>query len=64
MRSECKIFSLIADCTPDISHVEQLSVTVKYVDVTNGGDDNEICERFLGFTSIETPVVRGSQMLY
>jgi hypothetical protein len=46
-------FSVTADCTPDIIHLEQLSVTVRYVDVTNENNDNEICERFLAFTSTD-----------
>jgi hypothetical protein len=45
-----KYFSIIANCTPDISHVEQLSQTTRFVDLTNENADAEICEQFLGFT--------------
>jgi hypothetical protein len=30
-----KYFSVTAYCTPDISHVEQLSLTIRFVDLTN-----------------------------
>jgi hypothetical protein len=30
-----KYFSTTADRTPDISYVERLSVTIRYIDVTN-----------------------------
>jgi hypothetical protein len=33
--------------------MEQLSVTLRYVDVTNEDNDNEICEQILGFASID-----------
>lgn len=32
-----KYYSIIADCTPDISHTEQLSLTIRFADIT---DDN------------------------
>jgi hypothetical protein len=48
-----KHFSMTADCAPDISHVEQLSLTVRFIDLTNENADAEICEQFLVFTSIE-----------
>jgi hypothetical protein len=51
-----KYFSLIAACTPDISHVEQ--VTMRYVDVTNE-NCNEMCERFLRFTPIDVSSGKG-----
>jgi hypothetical protein len=28
-------------------------VAIRYVDVTNENNDNEMCERFLGFTSVD-----------
>jgi hypothetical protein len=58
-----KYFSIIADCIPNIGHVEQLSLMIRFVDLTNENADAEICERFLGFTS-RSPLVRGSQMLH
>jgi hypothetical protein len=34
-------------------------VTIRYVDGTNENNDNEICEWFLGFTSIEDSSSKG-----
>jgi hypothetical protein len=34
-------------------------VTVRYVDVTNENNDNEICEPFLGFASIDDSSGKG-----
>jgi hypothetical protein len=45
-----KYFSIIANCIPDIIHVEQLSLTIRFVDLTNENADAEICEWFPGFT--------------
>jgi hypothetical protein len=30
-----KYYFIIADCTPDISHMEQLSLTIRFVDLKN-----------------------------
>lgn len=46
---EAKYFALIIDSTPDISHVDQLSIVVRLV--TSCG---EIRERFLGFVPISS----------
>jgi hypothetical protein len=54
-----KYFSVIADCRPDISHMKKFSVTIRYVDVTNENNDNEIRERFLGFPSIGNSSAKG-----
>ena len=42
-----KYFVIILDCTPDISHQEQLSVTIRCVDIS--GNSVNIKEYFLGF---------------
>jgi hypothetical protein len=34
-------------------------VTIRYVDVTNENNDNEICEKFLGFPSIDASSGKG-----
>lgn len=43
---ESKYFSMILDCTPDVSHQEQMSVVIRTVDLKN---TPEIREHFLGF---------------
>jgi hypothetical protein len=54
-----KYFSIIADCTPDISRVEQMSLTIRFVYLTNENVDAEICERFLKFTYIDDSTGKG-----
>jgi hypothetical protein len=39
--------------------VEQLSSTIRFVNLTNEIVDAEICERFLGFTSIHDSTGKG-----
>ncbi|XP_074265724.1 uncharacterized protein LOC141588168 [Silene latifolia] len=48
---EAKYFSVILDCTPNISPQEQMSLILIYVDVTS----NSICvqESFLGFLNVD-----------
>ncbi|XP_038644234.1 zinc finger MYM-type protein 1-like, partial [Scyliorhinus canicula] len=45
---EAKYFSLILDCTPDISHVEQLSFTIRFLDV----EDISIKEHFVNYKPV------------
>ncbi|XP_068989239.1 zinc finger MYM-type protein 1-like [Neodiprion pinetum] len=42
-----KYYSIIADCTPDISHVEQLSLTMRFADLTDA--NFAIKEHFIEF---------------
>jgi hypothetical protein len=47
---QSKYFSLSVDSTPDISHIDQLTVVVRYVRMLDG----EVMERFLTFIPIES----------
>lgn len=42
-----KYFSILFDCTPDVSHQEQMSQILRYVNVCNGKISIE--ERFIDF---------------
>ncbi|CAN0847920.1 Zinc finger MYM-type protein 1 [Linum grandiflorum] len=47
---QAKYFSVILDCTPDISHQEQISMILRYVDVFSNVVSIE--ESFLGFLDV------------
>ena len=50
---EAKYFSLSVDSTPDLCHVDQLTIIVRYVSM----ETNEVVERFLCFLPIERHTV-------
>lgn len=55
-----KYFSIILDCTPDISHTEQLSVTFRFFDI----DDNYIRECFVTYTPVSESSGQGLTGLF
>ncbi|XP_047103756.1 zinc finger MYM-type protein 1-like [Schistocerca piceifrons] len=54
MMKSAKYYSIIPDCTQDISKVEQMTVVVRFVQETrlHGVYDVQICEHFLGFLPV------------
>lgn len=55
---EAEYFSIIADTTTDISHIEQLSIIIRYLKCA-GEKKYEIMESFVGFISISDPTASG-----
>uniref|UniRef100_H3AB52 Uncharacterized protein n=1 Tax=Latimeria chalumnae TaxID=7897 RepID=H3AB52_LATCH len=57
MVKESKYYSVILDCMPDISHMEQMAMIVRFVSTRPGKQDvnvvMEIQERFLAFVKLD-----------
>jgi len=56
MIKEAKHYSIILDCTPDVSYTEQMTLIVRFVliDLKNEESIVKIHEHFLGFIPVES----------
>ncbi|KOC63383.1 Zinc finger MYM-type protein 1, partial [Habropoda laboriosa] len=52
-----KYYSILLDCTPDVSHQEQLSVVLRYVNITD--KEVEIKEHFIKFEIVHDTTGKG-----
>ncbi|XP_076942325.1 uncharacterized protein LOC143612162 [Bidens hawaiensis] len=56
---QVKYYSIILDCTPDISHQEQMSIIVRYVNVNLNSNKVTVEESFLGFLVVDDTTGKG-----
>lgn len=59
MLKQAKYYSIILDCTPDVSHVEQISIVVRFVVFNALTQKIEIREHFLDFCPILDTSAKG-----
>lgn len=50
--NNAKYFSVVLDCTPDVAHVEQMTIIVRFVSTTKEKKSCDIREHFLGFIPV------------
>ena len=48
---QAKYFSVILDCTPDVSHEEQLTIVLRCVEIV--GKSVDVVEHFVGFVTVD-----------
>jgi len=54
---KAKYYSIITDCTPDVNHIEQLPLTIRFVDLSK--KNVGISENFVQFTPINDSTGEG-----
>ncbi|XP_044147234.1 zinc finger MYM-type protein 1-like [Bufo gargarizans] len=57
--NESKYFSIILDCTPDMSHTEQISIVVRFVVLDQSAKKIEVREHFLDFCPVNNTTSEG-----
>lgn len=59
MIRKSKYFSIILDCTPDVSHKEQITIVIRFVLMNNASKKVEVREHFIGFCPITNSTGEG-----